>query len=86
MSQPLEVAGFEVIISGRFWVIAKAEVMSNLFKPFVTTKGENRNGLGLWVSRDIIARQHGRITIRSSRKPKLHGTVVTIYLPLEPIH
>jgi hypothetical protein len=25
MSQPLEVAGFEVIISGRFWVIAKGE-------------------------------------------------------------
>ena len=25
MSQPLRVAGFEVIISGRFWVITKAE-------------------------------------------------------------
>jgi len=24
MSQPLRVAGFEVIISGRFWVITKA--------------------------------------------------------------
>jgi hypothetical protein len=24
MSQPLKVAGFELIISGRFWVIAKA--------------------------------------------------------------
>jgi two-component system, sporulation sensor kinase E len=61
-------------------------VMSNLFKPFVTTKGENRNGLGLWISRDIIARQHGRITIKSSRKPNHHGTVVTLFLPLEPIH
>lgn len=60
--------------------------MSNLFKPFVTTKGENRNGLGLWISRDIIARQHGRITIKSSRKPNHHGTVVTLFLPLEPIH
>jgi two-component system, sporulation sensor kinase E len=62
------------------------EVMSNLFKPFVTTKGENRNGLGLWVSRNIIARQHGRITIKSSRNPNYHGTVVTLFLPLQPIH
>ena len=61
-------------------------VMSNLFKPFVTTKGENRNGLGLWISRDIVARQHGRITIKSSRNPNHHGTVVTLFLPLEPIH
>jgi len=25
MSQPLRVAGFELIISGRFWVIAKVQ-------------------------------------------------------------
>ena len=58
-------------------------VMSNLFKPFVTTKGENRNGLGLWISRDIVARQQGRITIKSSQHPRHHGTVVTLSLPLK---
>jgi PAS domain S-box-containing protein len=61
------------------------EVMSHLFKPFVTTKGENRNGLGLWISRDIIARQQGRITIKSSQKSNYHGTVVTLFLPFGPI-
>jgi PAS domain S-box-containing protein len=61
-------------------------VMSHLFKPFVTTKGENRNGLGLWISRDIIARQQGRIKIKSSQNPNYHGTVVSIFLPFEPVH
>jgi PAS domain S-box-containing protein len=61
-------------------------VMSQLFKPFVTTKGENRNGLGLWMSRDIIARQQGRIRIRSSQNPNYHGTVVSLFLPFEPTH
>ena len=27
MSQPLKVAGFEVIISGRFWVITKGQII-----------------------------------------------------------
>lgn len=58
-------------------------VMAQLFKPFVTTKGENRNGLGLWISRDIMSRQQGRIRIRSSQNPKYRGTVVTLSLPFE---
>jgi signal transduction histidine kinase len=62
------------------------EIMSHLFKPFVTTKGENRNGLGLWISRDIIARQQGRITIKSSQNPNHHGTVVTLFVPFQPVH
>jgi signal transduction histidine kinase len=60
--------------------------MSRLFKPFVTTKGENRNGLGLWISRDIMARQQGRITIKSRQNLNYHGTVVTLFLPFEPVH
>jgi PAS domain S-box-containing protein len=61
-------------------------VMSQLFEPFVTTKGENRIGLGLWISRDIMARQQGVIRIKSSQNPKYHGTVVTLSLPLEPVY
>ncbi len=60
--------------------------MSHLFKPFVTTKGENGNGLGLWISRDTIARQQGRIKIKSSQNPKYHGTVVNLFIPFEPVH
>ena len=60
------------------------DVMSHLFKPFFTTKGENGSGLGLWISRDMIARKRGRIKIRSSQNPKHHGTVLTLFLPFEP--
>jgi PAS domain S-box-containing protein len=60
-------------------------VMSQLFEPFVTTKGENRIGLGLWISRDIMARQQGAIRIKTSQNPNHHGTVVTLSLPLEPV-
>lgn len=61
-------------------------IISQLFEPFVTTKGENRNGLGLWISRDILARQQGLIRIRSSQNPNHHGTVVTLSLPFESVH
>ena len=35
MSQPLKVAGFEVIISGRFWVITKVTEQAVLTAPEV---------------------------------------------------
>jgi signal transduction histidine kinase len=60
-------------------------VKSQMFKPFVTTKGESRNGLGLWISHDIMARQQGRIRIKSSQNPSYHGTVVTVSLPFQPV-
>jgi PAS domain S-box-containing protein len=61
-------------------------VMSHLFKPFISTKGENGNGLGLWISRDIMARQQGCIKIKSSQNPKYRGTVVILFIPFEPVH
>jgi PAS domain S-box-containing protein len=61
-------------------------VMTHLFKPFLTTKGENGNGLGLWISRNIIARQQGRIKIKSSQNPRYRGTVVILFIPFEPVH
>ncbi len=60
-------------------------VMSHLFKPFFTTKGEDGNGLGLWISRDIIVRQQGQVTIKTSQNSKYHGTVVSLFLPFEPV-
>jgi PAS domain S-box-containing protein len=60
-------------------------VMTHLFKPFLTTKGENGNGLGLWISRDIIARQQGRIKIKSSQNPSYRGTVVILFIPFEAV-
>jgi PAS domain S-box-containing protein len=58
-----------------------AETRQRLFEPFFTTKGINGNGLGLWISADIIERHHGRLRLRSSQNPSRHGTVFSLFLP-----
>jgi signal transduction histidine kinase len=54
---------------------------TRLFEPFFTTKGINGNGLGLWISADIVERHGGRLLLRSSQSPKHHGTVFSLFLP-----
>ncbi|HEX4650438.1 MAG TPA: PAS domain-containing protein [Granulicella sp.] len=56
-------------------------VRARVFEPFYTTKDLNGTGLGLWISGGIIARHHGRISLRSSDHPDHHGTVFSIFLP-----
>jgi PAS domain S-box-containing protein len=56
-------------------------VRGRVFEPFYTTKDLNGTGLGLWISGGIIARHHGRISLRSSDHPDRHGTVFSIFLP-----
>jgi PAS domain S-box-containing protein len=56
-------------------------VRARLFEPFYTTKDLNGTGLGLWISAGIIARHHGRLTLRSSEHPIYHGTVFSLFLP-----
>ncbi len=56
------------------------ETRRNLFQPFFTTKGEKGTGLGLWVSRGILAKHGGSIHIRS-RTGQRHGTCFSVFLP-----
>jgi signal transduction histidine kinase/ActR/RegA family two-component response regulator len=61
-----------------------AQVLSSVFTPYFTTKGERRGtGLGLWLVREIVEGSGGRISIDSEPN---HGTCVRIELPalLEP--
>ncbi len=53
---------------------------SRLFHPFVTTKGEEGTGLGLWVSKGIIDKHQGTISVRSQAG---QGTVFRFFLPLD---
>jgi PAS domain S-box-containing protein len=53
----------------------------HLFEPFFTTKGINGNGLGLWISSEIVNRHHGRLLLRSGQSPTRHGTVFSLFLP-----
>ncbi len=58
--------------------------LPHLFEPFFTTKGDIGNGLGLWVSQQIVAKHNGSIQVRSSRDGRRKGTVLTVILPVQP--
>jgi PAS domain S-box-containing protein len=60
------------------------EVEPHLFQPFFTTKGERGTGLGLWVSRGIINKHGGAISLKSDTSKAAHGTVVSVFLATNP--
>jgi PAS domain S-box-containing protein len=57
--------------------------LARLFEPFYTTKGVAGTGLGLWISKEIVERHQGRLSVRSSQRPGRSGTVFTLFLPFE---
>jgi two-component system NtrC family sensor kinase len=58
-------------------------VLRQVFEPFFTTKGSVGNGLGLWVSKQLIEKHHGSIQVRSCTKGASHGTTFSIVLPVQ---
>ena len=62
-----------------------SEIRDDLFRPFFTTKGEQGSGLGLWITKGIIEKHAGTITVDSTiatfEEPDEHGTTFTIFLP-----
>jgi PAS domain S-box-containing protein len=60
-----------------------ANLLARIFEPFFTTKELNGTGLGLWISRGIVDRHHGRLHVRSSTDAVRHGSVFSLFLPCE---
>jgi len=58
------------------------EVRSRLGQPFFTTKGQGGTGLGLWVTQSILNNLGGTLRTRTSIAPARHGTVFSLFLPL----
>jgi PAS domain S-box-containing protein len=58
------------------------EIMKHLFEPFQTSKELMGTGLGLWVSKGIVEKHNGYIKTRS-RRGESHGTVFTVWLPVD---
>ena len=61
-------------------------ILNQIFEPFFTTKGSLGTGLGLWISREIVDRHAGRLTLRTSNRKQSAGTVVMLFLPFDPVH
>jgi PAS domain S-box-containing protein len=58
-----------------------AGIAEKIFEPFFSTKGEKGTGLGLWVSRGIVARHGGELQFSSTTEGAEHGTTFMIVLP-----
>jgi two-component system cell cycle sensor histidine kinase/response regulator CckA len=54
------------------------DILKNVFTPFFTTKGEQGNGLGLVIVRQIVSRAGGFVRVDSKAG---QGTTVHIYVP-----
>ena len=55
---------------------------ARLFEPFFTTKEDVGTGLGLWVSKGIVEKHHGRISVTTSTAADDHGSTFTVSLPV----
>jgi PAS domain S-box-containing protein len=57
------------------------ENLHRIFEPFFTTKKDTGTGLGLWVSRELIEKHGGHLSVRSSAAGRRTGTVFSLFLP-----
>jgi len=56
------------------------EARTQIFEPFFTTKKDIGNGLGLWVSKQIVEKHGGSIRFRSRTAADRSGTVFVVHL------
>ena len=57
--------------------------LKRIYEAFFTTKGITGTGLGLWITRDLIEKHSGLISLRTSTRPGHTGTVFSVFLPFE---
>ncbi len=57
------------------------ELRSKIFEPFFSTKGDQGNGLGLWISSEIARLHGGTLTVHSGPSG---GALFRLALPIDP--
>ena len=57
------------------------QTLARIFEPFFSTKGIGGTGLGLWVTHDLVHKNHGSIAVRTSVRLDAHGTVFSLFFP-----
>lgn len=60
-----------------------ATILPLIFDPFFTTKGIIGNGLGLWISKQIVEKHGGAFQVRSYTSGSRRGTTFSVILPVE---
>lgn len=62
-----------------------AATKTHIFEPFFSTKGLTGTGLGLWISRDIVQKHMGRLTVWSRKRTDdaKGGTAFSVFLPVD---
>ena len=55
-----------------------SDTQARIFEPFFSTKGIGGTGLGLWITKDLVAKNGGRVTVRSTTRPGRSGTVIQL--------
>lgn len=53
-----------------------------VFEPLFSTKKGKGAGLGLWMTEQLVRKQHGRLRLRSSNQGCCSGTCFSVFLPL----
>lgn len=73
--------GIQIVVSDTGHGISP-EHIGKVCEPFFTTKGDLGTGIGMWVTRQLVERQKGHISISSNTEPGHSGTTFTIYFAL----
>jgi PAS domain S-box-containing protein len=62
------------------------KIQQHIYEPFHTSKELTGTGLGLWISKGLVEKHGGRISMRSrleEHSPNSHGTLFSLWFPLE---
>ena len=55
--------------------------LGRIFEPFFTTKGDLGTGIGLWVTKQLVEKRGGQISVASNTEPGKSGTAVSLFVP-----